>query len=392
MNAIRNIRGCNYLPFARTSHNLSLSMLPVHGKPTSGFPTVGADGFFDIVHLRTELDQLKRAGFNSIRLWGSYMSWYCDQAGYLACLYTLCQELHARRMGMTYLMWNAISEGIAATGSLLSGAYTLTTGAAGAASGVLSGLWSLAEAWQTNTTLVVPFLPPNERYTSHWAEPMTADEWDTVGAYATWPTAFKNSVNAYITTIGRFFAQDMPATVLDSFDLYNEPDSSYGSYPALKAMILAFAKVTHDLLRAQLPNPIQCSVGYAGIGHMTETLAAGIPLTYYSIHNYGKTTMASVLATALAETPQLKQMVVCEFYDTRVDFDGDLRLYMDAMDTAGASGYMWCYMQNNHYPTLDGIVKADTPSKLIKLGTPYGHVCVRPQDDARIRRWTGATT
>jgi hypothetical protein len=384
MYPIRSIRGCNYLPMARTSHNLSLSMLSPHGDiKTLQFPTANRDGFFDINHLRTELLQIKRAGFNSIRFWGDFTGWYCSPVDYINNMRKLCDELMELRIGMTYIVWNSIPEGSAATGTII-GAHTLLTGAADNQSNVLAGLWALSEAYQLTAANVIP---SDQRFTSHWAAPMSAIEWDAQGAYTAWATPFKSSVNAYLDAIGDLFANGVPARVLDSFDLYNEPDSFYGN-PTRRTNVEAFIKVTHDRIRARVSNPLTCTVGFAGVGKMNALLALGIPLTYYSVHNYARANTASILGSALAETP-LTTVALTEFYHTQFDADGDLTVYMDALDAAGAPGYMWCYMQNNHYPTLDGIVQAAKPSKLIRFGEKYGHCLMRPRDDGRIRRWTG---
>jgi len=395
MNRIRDIKGCNYLPMAKRSQDVTLAWLPVNGAPATGLPTTGSDGVFSGSLLRSELDAIKLAGFNSIRVLGSFMSYYINQAGWRQVLDILVTELRARRMGLTFQVWSGIPSGSAALaidvggGPFLRGAQFLVEISSYLPSTLLSTHWSLADAFTASQSAITP---ANERWVSFWPEPFASVEWDTQGAYASWAdTKFKAAVTNYLTDLGAFFSRGAALEVLDSFDLYNEPNVFFAD-ATRKTNVSSFIKTTHDLIRAQFSNPINCTVGWAGSGSGLNRplIAAGVPLTYMSFHTYARSTLSTAISEAVAEAGELPTLIT-EFYDTRID-SGLIAGYLDVLDAAGIKGYMWCYLMNGHWPALDGVVRGDGTAATLLQNQSLTHSTVNSADDNRIRRWTGVAS
>jgi hypothetical protein len=391
MNRLRDVRGCNYLPMALTSHAVPLGWLSAGGDPATGLPVEGKDGFFSLTHLRCDLDMIKRSGFNSIRALDGFISYLANPADFLNNLRVLCDELYARRMGISYQVWSAVPAGAGSQGSPLLGAQSLATAATAANVSLESVVWSLAESYQVTAAAATP---PNERQVSFWPAPMASAEWDTQGAYAAWAdTSYKAKVAAYLTAIGTLFRTGTPRLVLDSFDLCNELDVWWIGSATRKANTLSFMRTTYDGLRAAFGDSFDCTVGFAGdtIALTLEVMAQGVPLTHYSFHSYDRAAIVAYAPQVAAAAASAGLPAQCtEFFRPDVDYDGTMTDYMDALDSAGVSGYMWCYIRNSHFPPVDGIVRPDKAAKLVKLKERYGFATVQPRNDARVKRWTGA--
>lgn len=391
MNSIWNIKGSNYLPMTRTSHMLPLSMVPVRGNPASGFPNNPNDGFFSLPNLQAELDEFQRHGINSLRVLGSFMSWYIDPTGFLQCMQILARECYARRIGITYQVWSAVPHGYAVTLGATVGAQGLISSAGYSASTLRANLWTGAETYQT----LAGALPTDARATTFWAEPLAGAEWTTQGAYGAWAdTTMQAAVGRYLVDIGQFFANDpYGKLVFDSYDLYNEVNVFYSISATVKTNVKAFILATYTALRAQHANAPECTVGWAGsfTGLTQELWSMGVPLTYLSFHCYDRVNCASLIATAKTEAGRYPVMIT-EFHDFRNGDEGNYSAYINAIIAAGIPAYSWCILRSNQYnPIVDGLVVAGPQSKVIKLNETYGHIVCNAADVAALHRWTGVS-
>lgn len=391
--APQRIRGVNYLPMPAISDSLMLAWLPA--RSGSGVPTTNVDGYFTRGHLRSDLDKIRYAGFNNIRLWSSFASWVCDPNDYMAVLRMIAEECDARNISITYILWNAIPAGLAGTGAFLDSKDALNT------TNILTGFWDISTNWPLNGSYPT-LVPPGEKDLTHLIEPLKATAWATQGYFDSWAdTSLRTHVINYLRAIGSFFASGVGARVFQSYDLGNEMNSLFNG--TINPYIKNFLYETYTRLAAVHPEPA-CTIGWAGnpVGLTTPHLTPSadlvhpigpIPITYFSLHNYSNSGIGAAVAAALAEARSVgRTLVVSEFFDIGVD-RGLLSNYFNAMELyPDVGGQMWCYIQNNAYRgggvPFDGVITPDQPASSVRTNAPISYRTVSQPDDTAARIWT----
>lgn len=358
------LRGCNYLPFASTSHCLHLAWVSL-ANPTAGRPTKptsvssGGDGFFWASHLRDELNVLQGVGFNTIRLWGSFLGYLVNPTQYIANLKVIAQECNSRGIGISYVLFNQVPAGFATAGG---SALSIASGVGYSPNAILYSLWTLSDAWQSlGLGAGTPQnMPSGEQDLNHWPEPMTEAEWAAAGRYGEWSnTTFQGLVGQYVRAIADFFANDADGmTAYRSTDLYNEVNLAFGNATAKAALLDFMTKVAAVMAEIQ---PAFCpTIGWAGNPQqfIEEMSLLGFVPAYSSSHAYAYTatdnefqTIGGIFAgtaTQAATGPSGASIpsVMTEFYVVPEN-SGQMSRYFSAL--AGHGGQSWCYIQNNAY-------------------------------------------
>lgn len=392
------LRGTNYLPMPGLSDNLHLAWLPPNGQVVR--PTVGVDGYFSLRHLRNDLDRMRYSGINNIRLWGSLVSWLANQAAYTQILTAIAAECAARNMTVTYVMWNAIPAGFAATGSLIDSKDAIAS--AGTAGSAMLAFWALTAGWLAHANYPVG-VPAGDGDLTHIMEPLKTSAWTTQGYYADWSDAFlKASVASYITAMANFWhGPGRPA--FQSYDLYNEPDAIFNG--TVDPYIKNFIVETYNRIAAVHPDP-ECTVGWAGDSATLSPAImvappadvsrplSGVPLHYFSLHNYDGAGpfLTAVLATSAAAARYGKQVVVSEFYDAGQQ-GGLLSGYLSTIFFSNAGGQIWSYIGDNAYRSggvlLGGVVLPDQVAASVRFDSDLSYRTVNIFDDIAFRNWTG---
>lgn len=379
-----DLRGCNYLPMCEVwSHSLHLSLVPLRAD-SSGRPTTSG-GFFHEPFARASLDQLEAAGFNNIRVWGSFMGWVADPEGYLASLRTLARLCAERDIGITYVMWNIIPAGAASGGG---SAYDIVVGSSYLSSTVTSALWTLADAWQGSPS-APDHIPTNDVDLSHYPEPLTAEQWNSLGRFGEWSdTTFQGLVRDYIVAMARFWGNDADGVAAyHSTDLYNEPNGV--SLPGdAQANIYDFIAKMERAMRDLQPN-LCATVGWAAAssGRNTAVAALGTRLSYVSYHGYAYSatpeefaTIAASLDASVETANDMGLPTVWSEFFVVPENRGQMQDYLDIALASGVGTQSWCYIHNRSQTDrgttaggfswpLDGLITVTQPALSITTST-----------------------
>lgn len=433
----RTMRGTNWIPgHATWGHCLPLWAQPMQD-PNASRPVSGKDGYFHPLIIDAELDELSSVGFNNVRVRGSLLGWAIDRVKYLASLAYVCRALRARGMGLTYELWTTTPAGFAAF-ALGSDSQSMLAAAGYDGSALRSLLWTACDGWQITNAANIP---TNQLDLSHWPEPLSGVGWLAQGRMKDWiDTRFRDLCTQYVQDIGTFFANNADAqAVHDSIDLYNEPDVAFSPSGAtarqraqIQAAVTEFIAQCGVWIRRAFP-AAQFTIG--GTSVWRDVVAMGCALQYVSAHYYTPTGVfgsamdvslgqiqTKIAATAVegadvagigpASFSGIPGLVTeCYLYPENA---GRMHDYLDAMDASGIGGQTWSHLRNNGWRSVaglgpgqpfDGIRECTTPAKLITTGMLVPDVgddagddagpalawqVNEPEDDLRVRQWTGS--
>jgi len=432
----RTMRGTNWIPAHATwGHCLHLWAQPM-GDPSAPRPVAGKDGYFHPLIIDAELDEIARVGFNSVRVRGSLMGWVINPANYMASLAYVCRALRARGMGLTYELWTSTPAGFAAL-AIGSDSQSMISSTGYSPSALMSSLWTLCDGWQITNAANIP---ANQLDLSHWPEPLSGVGWLNQGRMRDWTDGeFRDLVVGYLHAIAEFFANNADAqAVHDSIDLYNEPDvvfspggSTARQQAQIKAAVTEFIAWSGVVIRRTF-SAAQFTIG--GTSVWRDVVAMGCALQYVSAHYYAFATDPAKLDAQLLQIQSAIAATAVEGADVagtgpaaasgipglitecyvRPENSGRMRDYLDAMDASGIGGQTWSHLRNNGWRSVaglgpgqpfDGIRECTTPAKLITTGMLVPDVgddvgddagpalawqVNEPEDDLRVRQWTGS--
>lgn len=414
------IRGVNYLPMASVSCNLHLAWLTVDGEYYSN--TNG--GLFYEPHFQQEIDVLAGIGFNTVRLWGSFLSWYMDRDDYISNLKKACKYIRAKGMSVMYCLFNATPAGFAVYGNDTLDIINASNSTFGTTDRtyVRNTIWALSEIWNTLARTTYS-LSANDVYVTHWPEPFTASNMLAAGYYGDWSnTAYQTAISDYINDIAILFRDDTDASSAHLiYDLWNEANIVYPNATARTYAVDFMVKVARQI--TTIHPGAQLTVGWAGAynAYTTQLVSNGIPLACGSTHGYVYeypgaaadaqfVSMESNIVQSIQEAISLglNAIINSEFY-VLPENCGQIHRYIDILVRNNTGGTMWCYIRNNAFrapgsgktgPTVyDGLVVCSTLPKLITKGqtlsfiphaqstSEYMTLADNLADIARIKLW-----
>lgn len=359
-----DIRGTNYLPSTMAGLNSALGLvrkdLAQMGSPTE------REGFFDPVHSRAELQAIAQAGFNNIRLWGSWWAWMVDPQGFRDVLSTIANQCSEFGLTITYIVWNGADAstflGIEPARSVL---LNLPIVRLLASTGrrnyyLLSAVWADAFSWSNNRRHEIPVGEP-------WMASQTSDpgnllfRLDPNLRFAGWPADLLWLMGSYLDTVNIVFTGELGEKVLFSYDLFNEPDFLDGDYRVRREMFLDVMRFTYDRLGA---GRTRCTVGFAAMSSYNKGFVADlyrsrdVKLDYLSSHAYRLFRDIGLFASAVRDAVQFAagmglDYVCSEFWERSLSYPvpPPVGPYLNILRGARCGGQMWGFLETNLFFT-----------------------------------------
>ena len=363
----RTTRGCNILPMVGSSADLHLAMLGIRGPDQQ--PVSMRDGFFVKRHADAEIKQMAALGINSVRFWGSFMSWFMDPKEYLENLSYYCSQLNRYGIDMQFILFNQVPAGSASGGN---GSAGLIAAGGNDREALRTVLWTLDNAWQLSS----PTKPVGARQLSHWPEPRDLNEWDAHGAFLPGSDTIDAFCLKYAQDMARFFSTGIGKTVYHSMDLYNEVNVAAAN-PTRWANVRDMVKQIEQAVRVIQPEA-RLGCGMAGVpGLRTQELVqAGVKVDFLSVHVYDGANPGPYFDAGIAEAKFCgippENIMVTECYIIPTDHER-MGNYTSALVSRSIGGYLWSMLRNNVYVNtgvnngpIDGLMRCSQPALTIR--------------------------
>ncbi len=360
------LRGTNYYPSSMAGTDNALGLLPKNGQPFLTPPTPGnlgaEDGLFDARHNLLELQEIRRAGFNNIRVWPSFFAWMSNRTNYKATLAQLVANCRSVGLTMTYIIWTTAEASVDKdnpAGFVFNTASTrwAFAGASRRDPDLHLWLWALAAGL---------YVQNYHRGKVPAGEPWFAGTHSEPGnymfrrrlAFGSWPLEFHYLIDAYLEDIGAIFSTATGQAVLFSYDLLNEPDYNPVVFAQARDIMFDLLAFTQERLLRRTP-AVRCTVGFAGIGteqtrFMSDLYLRGVKLQYVSSHAYRTTVdmpdFTRTIRDAKAVATRLGLDYVCsEFWARWLAFPPPARVgpYLRVLRGFGVGGQIWSFLELN---------------------------------------------
>ena len=380
-----NFRGTNYTASIAFGTDKVLGMLPFPGGPH--FRVYQDGGFFDRQHNEDEIRALASYGINNIRLWGSFWAWVLDAPGYLECLATIARNCLKYGISITYVFWSTTAT--VREGQMYEWVWSNRASLAIQDPGNWSRLSQLIWAYTAGNAARAASegLVPD-------GEPWLAGDYDEPGnalfwmPHTSWDPVLMGFIDVYLQDIAKFFGTGPGASVIASYDLFNEADADIGPndrhiiprHHRLSFIHATYARLlTHHATVGSLLPP--CTVGWAFMSAYSKAAtmhltAMGVAQSYLSSHSYAFPPLEfrREIRDARDFAAARGLPYVCsEFWSRRVptgsSYPRSMAPYLDVVSDELVGSQVWGFLAYNLFDIVNGV-----PQPVDGFVTPEKHV------------------
>lgn len=387
-----NLRGTNYVFNSSLQLQADFSLFSFRHSD----PSETRRGTYSPVNVESELLRIAASGFNNLRIWPPFFGWVIDAEQFEENLRDFVARCRAHRLTITWVLWNAIGNGI------LWQSHDLLEIVGEGQTEPVHGL-GLYDQLETLTQVF------QNRY-GHWVP--DNKPWHLTGYPAPGNNLLKASgdpsewthpqaagwAEGYLDALLRAMASPDGVATMMQVDLANEFDGVFIPLPN----IIRFLRWNQDRVRAVLPD-VPLTVGWAFheveqySGYVDALAKGGIEVAQHSFHVYVQdpqeyeTLIAPLLDWA---DSQGLPMMVTEFYRLDTAEWGRLREGLEFFYRRRVPIIIWGFISSNIFdnpnkpgnqgtPHLDGIVTA----RNLELGQSYDFDPLQPVDLAAVEEF-----